>query len=167
MTSAGAPFGLRIIRAMQPSAADGKTGECVASRSPHGEERTAPRFVKPVGAIESKPLARSVITFAGVAAATPARRRLPVSARLPHPVSWPGHVTPSGPLPREVLRENPTASSAATRVRDADASSRGYEGCEAPSRAASNEISCTSSRLRSRLVEASLTRTRHAPAGVP
>jgi hypothetical protein len=28
-----APFGLRIIRAMQPSAARGKTAECVAKRS--------------------------------------------------------------------------------------------------------------------------------------
>jgi hypothetical protein len=28
-----APFGLRIIRAMQPSAARGKTAECVAKQS--------------------------------------------------------------------------------------------------------------------------------------
>jgi hypothetical protein len=29
-----APFGLRIIRAMQPSAARGKTDECVANQQP-------------------------------------------------------------------------------------------------------------------------------------
>jgi hypothetical protein len=39
-----APFGLRIIRAMQPSAARGETAECVALRS-RGRDRLDERNV--------------------------------------------------------------------------------------------------------------------------
>ena len=44
-----APFGLRIIRAMQPSAARGKTAECVANQEPDALRKQQRGVLAPFG----------------------------------------------------------------------------------------------------------------------